>query len=77
VLSYAETAGCPIAQLWSIDGMGHYWSGGSADPASARYSDPLGPNASAASWAFFSHWQRSGRAAACARRTADGNRKPA
>jgi len=77
VLSYAETSGCPIAQFWSIHGMGHYWSGGSADPASAPYSDPLGPNASAASWAFFSHWQRSGRAAVCARRTADGKGAPA
>jgi poly(hydroxyalkanoate) depolymerase family esterase len=67
VLSYAET-GCAVAQFWSIHGMGHYWSGGSTDPASARYSDPLGPNASAASWAFFSHWRRSGRAAVCAHR---------
>ena len=65
VLSYAEI-GCPVAQFWSVHGMGHYWSGGSADPASARYSDPLGPNASAASWAFFSHWRRSGPAAVCA-----------
>ena len=64
VLSYAET-GCAVAQFWSVHGMGHYWSGGSADPASGRYSDPLGPNASAASWAFFSHWRRSGRAAMC------------
>ena len=64
VLSYAETD-CPVAQFWSIHGMGHYWSGGSADPASLRYSDPLGPDASAASWAFFSHWRRSGRAAVC------------
>lgn len=55
VLSYAEISGCPIAQFWSIHGMGHYWSGGSADPAWARYSDPRGPSASAASWAFFSH----------------------
>lgn len=77
VLSYAEMSGCPIAQLWTIHGMGHYWSGGSADPASARYSDPLGPNASAASWAFFSHWQRSGRTAMCARRPTDGTRRPA
>lgn len=75
VLSYAETAGCPVAQFWSVHGMGHYWSGGSADPASARYSDPLGPNASAASWAFLSHWQRSGRAAVCARHRAAGNTK--
>jgi poly(hydroxyalkanoate) depolymerase family esterase len=64
VLSYGET-GCPVAQLWSVHGMGHYWSGGSADPASARYSDPLGPNASAAAWAFFSRWRRYGRAAVC------------
>jgi poly(3-hydroxybutyrate) depolymerase len=65
VLSYAETD-CAVAQFWSVHGMGHYWSGGSADPASLRYSDPLGPNASAASWAFFSHWRRSRRAAVCA-----------
>jgi poly(hydroxyalkanoate) depolymerase family esterase len=69
VFSYAETSGCPVAQFWSIHGMGHYWSGGSAAPASARYSDPRGPSASAASWAFFSHWQRSGRAAGCAQRS--------
>ena len=66
VLSYAEMPGCPVAQLWTVHGMGHYWSGGSADPASARYSDPLGPNASAVSWAFFSHWRRSGRTPVCA-----------
>jgi poly(hydroxyalkanoate) depolymerase family esterase len=69
VFSYAETLACPVAQFWSIHGMGHYWSGGSAAPASARYSDPRGPNASAASWAFFSDWQRSGRAAVCAQRS--------
>jgi poly(hydroxyalkanoate) depolymerase family esterase len=60
VLSYADRSGCVIAQLWTIHGMGHYWSGGSADPASARYSDPRGPSAAAASWAFFSRWRLSG-----------------
>ena len=63
---YAERPRCPIIELWSIHGMGHYWSGGSADPASLRYSDPTGPNASAASWAFFSHWQRAAGGSRCA-----------
>jgi poly(hydroxyalkanoate) depolymerase family esterase len=69
VLSYADGSGCPIAQLWTIHGMGHYWSGGSADPASARYSDPLGPSAAAASWVFFSQWRLPGPAGPCARPT--------
>jgi poly(hydroxyalkanoate) depolymerase family esterase len=67
VLSYAARPGCPIIEFWSIHGMGHYWSGGSAGPASLRYSDPTGPSASAASWAFFSHWQRSIDGSRCAR----------
>ncbi len=67
VASYADIPGCPVVQLWTIHGMGHYWSGGSADPASARYSDPRGPSASAASWSFFSRWRLSGSVAPCAR----------
>jgi poly(hydroxyalkanoate) depolymerase family esterase len=67
VLSYADGSGCVIGQLWTIHGMGHYWSGGSADPASAQFSDPHGPSAAAASWAFFSHWRLSGPAGPCAR----------
>ena len=67
VASYMERLGCPAAQLWTIHGMGHYWSGGSADPASARYSDPRGPSAAASSWAFFSRWRLFGRLGPCAR----------
>ncbi len=67
VLSYADGSGCVVAQLWTVHGMGHYWSGGSADPASARYSDPRGPSAAAASWAFFSRWGLSGPLRPCAR----------
>jgi poly(hydroxyalkanoate) depolymerase family esterase len=67
VLSYADGLGCVVAQLWTIHGMGHYWSGGSADPAAARYSDPRGPSAAAASWAFFSRWALSGPLRPCAR----------
>jgi poly(hydroxyalkanoate) depolymerase family esterase len=72
VASYDVMPGCPVAQLWTIHGMGHSWSGGSADPASARYSDPRGPSASAASWSFFSRWRLAGPVAQCARR---GHRK--
>jgi poly(hydroxyalkanoate) depolymerase family esterase len=72
VLSYADRSGCVIAQFWSIHGMGHYWSGGSADPSSARYSDPRGPSAAAASWAFFSRWRLSGHEVRCARPAQSG-----
>jgi poly(3-hydroxybutyrate) depolymerase len=66
VASYTSTAGCTIGQLWTIHGMGHYWSGGSNDQASAQYTDPRGPDAAARSWAFFSRWRLSGRMGACA-----------
>lgn len=68
VASYADGSGCVVAQLWMVHGMGHYWSGGSADPGSARYSDPLGPSAAVASWAFFSRWGVSGPLGACGAR---------
>ncbi len=67
VEAYGDRRGCPVAELWTIHGMGHYWSGGSPDPASARYSDPHGPSAAVGSWAFFSHWRLSGPVGACAR----------
>jgi poly(hydroxyalkanoate) depolymerase family esterase len=66
VASYPSGSGCPVAQLWTVHGMGHFWSGGSADPASALFSDPKGPRAAVASWAFFSRWRLSGPAARCA-----------
>jgi poly(hydroxyalkanoate) depolymerase family esterase len=67
VASYTDTRGCVVAQLWTIHGMGHYWSGGSADPASLRYSDPLGPSAAVNSWVFFSRWRLAGSVEQCAR----------
>lgn len=66
VASYTDRFGCPAAQLWTIHGMGHYWSGGSANPASAPYTDPRGPSAAASSWAFFSRWRLSRRLTPCA-----------
>jgi poly(hydroxyalkanoate) depolymerase family esterase len=66
VLSYADRSGCVIGQIWTVHGMGHAWSGGSADLASARFTDPRGPSAAAASWAFFARWGLSGPLGPCA-----------
>lgn len=66
VASYPDATGCPVAQLWTIHGMGHAWSGGSSDPSIARYSDPNGPSAAVASMSFFLRWTSSGAAGPCA-----------
>jgi poly(hydroxyalkanoate) depolymerase family esterase len=66
VTSYSSARGCVVVALWTVHGMGHYWSGGSSDPAWARYSDPRGPSAARASWAFFSGWNRSSAVRPCA-----------
>ncbi len=55
VRSLGTIPGCTLLRFWTIHGMGHYWSGGSGDPAWARFTDPRGPSAAAASWTFFSH----------------------
>jgi poly(hydroxyalkanoate) depolymerase family esterase len=52
--SYQEPDACTIAQFWTIHGMDHSWSGASSDPTSPLETDPKGPSASVASWAFFS-----------------------
>ena len=65
VVSYRTGWSCPLVQYWIIDGMGHAWAGGSNDPAVARFSDPSGPSAAAAAWAFLSHWTLNRGATTC------------
>lgn len=47
---HADAAGKPMVEQWEIQGAGHAWSGGSA---SGSYTDPQGPDASAAMVEFF------------------------
>jgi poly(hydroxyalkanoate) depolymerase family esterase len=50
VFAWNDRSGNEIQEYWKIDAMGHAWSGGSF---AGSYSDPLGPNASQATYAFF------------------------
>lgn len=41
-----------LMQMYSVEGLGHAWSGGSLTPP-ATYTDPKGPDASSIMWEFF------------------------
>ena len=50
VRKYTDAKSAEIAEYWTVHGMAHAWSGGDA---SQQYSDPNGPDATAAMYAFF------------------------
>lgn len=52
VLRYEDDSGRALAEEWRVPKLGHAWSGGSSE---ATYSDPGGPDATAAVIEFFSH----------------------
>jgi poly(3-hydroxybutyrate) depolymerase len=66
VYDYTQPSGCVIAQHWIVHGMNHDWSGGTSNPAYSGYTDPKGPSASEASWAFFSHYTLRSTSRRCA-----------
>ncbi|MDB5101098.1 MAG: esterase [Cyanobacteria bacterium RYN_339] len=47
---YQDGAGHPVIETYTVDAMGHAWSGGDAK---GSYTDPKGPDASAIMWDFF------------------------
>jgi poly(hydroxyalkanoate) depolymerase family esterase len=49
VRTWNGRGGRPLVQHWQVSGLGHAWSGGS--PAGS-FTDPAGPSASSAMWAF-------------------------
>jgi poly(hydroxyalkanoate) depolymerase family esterase len=50
VSTYVDKGGAELAQYWIVHGMNHAWSGG--DP-SQPFSDPAGPDETAAMYEFF------------------------
>ncbi|MGW5569911.1 extracellular catalytic domain type 1 short-chain-length polyhydroxyalkanoate depolymerase [Nocardia thailandica] len=64
---------CQVAERWIVNGMDHYWPGGSTDPqywadrpdGSAGYNDPKGPDASSESWRFFRQFTLTGGNTSC------------
>lgn len=66
VQTWRDPQGCEIAERWLVHGMNHFWSGGSTDPHWAAWTDPKGPSAAAASWAFFSRYRKPETGLPCA-----------
>ena len=52
VSKYTDSFGCDVLEFWAIHGMEHAHPDASGD---GPYSDPLGPDVSAASYRFFIH----------------------
>jgi poly(hydroxyalkanoate) depolymerase family esterase len=51
VTAWYTVRGRKVLEYWQVNGLGHAWSGG---VPGGSYSDPRGPRASTAMWAFFS-----------------------
>lgn len=48
-----DSSGHEIQEYWTINGMGHAWSGGST---AGSFTDPAGPSATQAMYTFFMHY---------------------
>jgi poly(3-hydroxybutyrate) depolymerase len=50
VLRWYTARGRKVLEYWSVDRLGHAWSGGRKN---GSFSDPAGPRATTLMWAFF------------------------
>jgi poly(hydroxyalkanoate) depolymerase family esterase len=75
VRTYRDPAGCRVGESWRIHGMGHFWSGGTTDPAYAGYTDVKGPGAAKATWAFFKRYRKAATEMPCAEARPRGHRR--
>jgi poly(3-hydroxybutyrate) depolymerase len=73
VSRYHDGDGCLAGESWRIHGMGHFWSGGTTDPAYAGYTDVSGPSAAKATWKFLSRFRNTETGEPC---TEAGERRP-
>lgn len=63
---YVDTHGCPIVRQVYIDGMRHFWPGGTDAPEFAAFTDPLAPSGAKLSWDFLRRYRKSETGQACA-----------
>jgi poly(hydroxyalkanoate) depolymerase family esterase len=56
VSDYRDQHGRLAGRRILVNGMNHFWSGGSSNPKWKNFTDPKGPNAAVASWRFFSRY---------------------
>lgn len=47
---HADASGCSLVDAWYVHGLSHDYPGGDPD---GTFTDPIGPDATAATWAFF------------------------
>lgn len=55
IRTWNDTSGKEIQAYWTINGMGHAWSGGSS---AGSFTDPAGPSATQAMYLFFMNYTR-------------------
>jgi poly(3-hydroxybutyrate) depolymerase len=49
---HADADGCSLVDAWYVHGLSHDYPGGDPEPS---FTDPIGPDITAAAWAFFQH----------------------
>lgn len=62
---YRDADGCRVLEQVRIEGMEHFWPGGSEDPAVRGFTDPRAPSGAEMSWAFFRRFRLSDTASPC------------